>query len=220
MIIPLTQLKPSGLREDYLFKRVEAKVKQDVFGSICLGFDFWEEFEFFELTINMRQQGDLQFAAMLNRIRIGKTSKDDIDLVYKRLLKLDNKKSFIVNAVEHYFELLNENPEMISLFANNKLVDDFNSLCNRVLKINTVEVEAIDVNPGNRLNFRPNNYKPKIRKLKQSLKPISINKTAGLASKLSIGVGSRIILRKNLNTDIGLVNGVMGTLKSNRSFKN
>ena len=38
------------------------------------------------------------------------------------------------------------------------------------------------------------------------------NKTAGLEAKLSLAVGARVMLRRNLDTKSGLVNGAMGTV--------
>ena len=43
--------------------------------------------------------------------------------------------------------------------------------------------------------------------------PANINDTAGIPSKLEIGIGSRILLRRNINTDTGLVNGATGEIK-------
>ena len=40
------------------------------------------------------------------------------------------------------------------------------------------------------------------------------NKTAGLEAKLSLAVGARVMLRRNLDTKSGLVNGAMGTVLS------
>ena len=40
------------------------------------------------------------------------------------------------------------------------------------------------------------------------------NKTAGLEAKLSLAVGARVMLRRNLDTKSGLVNGAMGNVLS------
>ena len=40
------------------------------------------------------------------------------------------------------------------------------------------------------------------------------NRTAGLEAKLSLAVGARVMLRRNINTKRGLVNGAIGTVIS------
>ena len=38
--------------------------------------------------------------------------------------------------------------------------------------------------------------------------------TAGLESKLTLAVGARIMLRRNIDVESGLVNGVIGTVRN------
>ena len=40
------------------------------------------------------------------------------------------------------------------------------------------------------------------------------NMTAGLEAKLSLAVGARVMLRRNIDTKTGLVNGAIGTVRS------
>ena len=39
------------------------------FGCLPLAYDFWTDFEYFELTQSMRQKDELDFYLFLNRIR-------------------------------------------------------------------------------------------------------------------------------------------------------
>ena len=40
------------------------------------------------------------------------------------------------------------------------------------------------------------------------------NKTAGLEAKLRLAVGARVMLRRNIDTSAGLVNGAIGTIRA------
>ena len=53
-----------------------------------------------------------------------------------------------------------------------------------------------------------------IKKASKQLEKLNsdCNKTAGLEAKLSLAIGARVMLRRNLNTNSGLVNGAMGTV--------
>jgi hypothetical protein len=74
-------------------------------------------------------------------------------------------------------------------------------------KIKTRKIEAEDSN-ARQLHNREPNYKNK-RNLKAKKK---INQTVGLETLLEIGIGSRIMLRRNINTADGLVNGTIGVI--------
>ena len=62
-----------------IFKTMSPETKRNIFQSIPLTVNFWEEFEFDELVENMRQRDDPGFAAILNRIRFGNSTIDDIN---------------------------------------------------------------------------------------------------------------------------------------------
>ena len=65
-----------------------------------IDFDFWVEFDFFELTENMRQKEDQLFFDLLNRVRIGNPSEEDIQLLNNRIIKFKNKNNRIEESVE------------------------------------------------------------------------------------------------------------------------
>lgn len=63
-----------------------------------IDFDFWVEFDFFELTENMRQKEDQIFFDLLNRV--GNPSEEDIQLLNNRIIKFKNKNNRIEESVE------------------------------------------------------------------------------------------------------------------------
>jgi len=86
----LLQLAP--VKADYIFRQINQHDSKTVFGN--MGFiDFWSCFSYSELTQNMRQKDDLLYAEMLERIRLGSPSENDIKLLEERLIKLESHKS-------------------------------------------------------------------------------------------------------------------------------
>jgi hypothetical protein len=66
-------------------------------------YDFWNNFEFIELVENMRQKEDPIFAEILERVRVGNSTKDDINKLNERLVKATDPNMNIVDvAVEEY----------------------------------------------------------------------------------------------------------------------
>jgi len=48
--------------------------------------DLWKTFEYEELTINMRQNGDRQYADLLTNLCIGRMTDEHCSLLQKRLI--------------------------------------------------------------------------------------------------------------------------------------
>lgn len=60
--------------------------------NLKLGPNVWKDlFSFFELTEIMRQNDDLRFAQLLNRLREGNQILDDIELLKERVIACDNE---------------------------------------------------------------------------------------------------------------------------------
>ena len=98
----------------------------------------------------------------------------------------------------------------VCLFPTRKACSDFNAdmlstLDNKICKLNCVD--EIDETTSSRKWD-----KTAAEKLKMLNK--DCNMTAGLEAELSIAVGCRVMLRRNIDTKHGLVNGALGTVTS------
>ena len=148
----------------------------------------WRQFSFCELKVNMRQQGDMEFTDLLNSVHIGIATIDHIRLLEERRY-LDNTEEFC---------------DAIRVFATRKLVAKYNLQKSEELKQRTkvYKIVSLDksVDGGQPVDVK---YIPE-----------NGNKTAGLVSQIEIGVGSRVMLRRNINISKGLVNGSMGIISS------
>lgn len=154
----------------------------------------------------MRQKEDPIYSQILNRIRIGNPTKEDIEILKQRIfIDKDSKLSKLEQAVEKYLEIYQTNSKIMCLFSTNEMANNFNKFVSAKLKLNLHKVEAIDSNPNYKLNFKNTNYKKK-RLLKSKKKT---SQTAGLESILEVGIGSRVMLKKNIDVDNGLCNGAL-----------
>jgi hypothetical protein len=151
----------------------------------------------------MRQKEDLPFFELLNRIRIGCPSDDDIALLRSRQIDIDTSKNKIEQAANLYLDALRSNNKTLCLLPNVRSVDEFNNIICDSLEIETENILAEDCRYNKRL-FKKENLN----------KNFKSNDTAGLEKILKIGKDSRIMLRRNIDMDKGLVNGVLGYVKN------
>ena len=201
------KFKLPPVKANYIFQPLSKNDIEQAFGTIPLSFDFWNLFSYYELTQSMRQKDDNEFFNLLNRIRIGLPSIEDINLLEKRKIPILDNFNKIREASVFYCEKLKEEHEIICLLAKCSQANEFNNHVSKLLKINTVKIIAEDSN---------NKFKLKINRTKKN-----VQDTAGLEEVLDIGINSRIMLRKNIIFNKGLVNGALGYVKKlNKNVNN
>ena len=100
--------------------------------------NIWTEyFTLFELTEIMRQKDDKEFAQLLNCLREGKHSEDDIAILKQTLLKV------------HVGPGLDNYPmNMAHLFTTNASVDAHNNSMYTLSKADKAQIKAVDIIVG------------------------------------------------------------------------
>ena len=148
----------------------------------------WRDlFLLYELTEIMRQKNSKDFAQLLNRVRLGPAHCTESDI---QVLKSRETTSDCSDYPE----------DALHVFSSNADVDNHNINMLRKLTSPIREIKAKDTVKG-------------IITDKEKL-PISSksSETGGLREYISLAVGARVMLTKNIAVGDGLVNGVQGTV--------
>ncbi|MCG7875518.1 MAG: AAA family ATPase [Candidatus Thiodiazotropha endolucinida] len=181
----LYQLKPvSG---DWIFN----DMKND---AAALSRNLWKDlFTMFELTEIMRQKDDLEFAEMLNRLRINALTPED-KTRFKQCEVSTNDIEYQKNAPH--------------LFAENYFMHVFNDEIIRNMGTEKVEIPCMDTYVSPKLS------KEKIDSALKNLKNVTdSNQTANLHCSLTVVVDMIYDLTINIKTEDGLANGASCVVK-------
>ena len=165
--------------------------------------NIWREaISYDELTINKRQKIDTCFANMLHTVRIGCPTEQTLATLRQRLIDVPVHDKFIA--------LQRDNQSPVCLFPTRKACIDLNNTLLRQLTAQKHEIpciDAIDESIGtSKWNKKAAEHLAKLNR--------DSNMTAGLESKLTLAVGARVMLRRNIDVESGLVNGVIGTVRN------
>ena len=180
----LFQLQP--VMDSYIFKDMDNN------GYGILTPNIWQElFKMFELKQIMRQRECRQFAEMLNRLREGNHTNEDI-MELKRRIILPSSVSY-PRDVPH-------------LFVQNNKVNDFNNKAHNSLQGTKYSIKAHDCVIG----AQSQELRKKI--LKQI--PTDPRKTKQLHSILKLAVGEKTEISLNTRTDDGITNGAAAVIRS------
>ena len=175
----LFQLRPVG--DSWIFS-------QDRCDYASLAPNLWQElFDMFELTEIMRQKDDAVFAQLLNRIREGKQTKEDIALICSR--------SAMATDVE-YRKMRHE----LHLFPCNADVDRHNETLFRDVSTEKVEIKCSDTVLGE----DPEDVKKRIL---EQVKGKRANDTGNLSEVLNVAIGLRYDTTHNVSVGDGICNG-------------
>ena len=176
----------------------------ELFGREKLGcmtsINIWQDTVIYdELTINERQKQDQAFSSMLNE---GFPSKATIEALQDRVIT--------EKVVEKFEELLTLQKSPLCLFPTRQSCQELNTEMLSRLKAETKEIPCIDEVDETTGKFKWT------QKAKDEMKKLNTdcNLTASLEAVLQIAIGACVMLRRNIDTRSGLVNGAIGTVLS------
>jgi len=134
----------------------------------------------------MRQKEDKQFAELLNRLREGKHSDDDIAILKQRLLNVTPESdNYPINTTH--------------LFTTNASVDAHNNALYALSRTDKAQIKAVDIIIGDISDDLKKQVKNKI--------PDDATKTMGLYSLVSVATEAKYDLTTNIDVTDGLTNG-------------
>ena len=146
----------------------------------------WKKFSCLNLEENHRQGEDKEYAEMLNRIRVGKETQEDIEKLKERV-RDKNHKDIV------------EEEDAVFIFATNKKVNAMNEKRLKQLEGKEYMIPAICY------HRTIQNYQPPEGKAGE------VSKTP-FQKHLRLKIGVKIMLTYNIDTSDGLTNGARGEL--------
>ena len=144
----------------------------------------WQLFTIITLQENHRQGDDHTYADLLNRLRVGDHTEDDLALLATRVRPTGHPDTLGATYIA----------------GTNETVQSHNTLRLNELHTELLEIEAINHHPT------IPNFRPTISEKKGTVGNSAFRQT------LSLKTGARVMLIHNLDTVDGLTNGTRGTL--------
>ena len=155
-----------------------------------------------ELTINERQKSDAGFAKLLDTVRRGSPTDETVSTLQTRVIH--------GSASDKFNELCSAGQTPVCLFPTRKACQEFNVEMLQALASKVHELSCTDqIDQTSSTRKWTKKAADQLEKLNSDC-----NMTAGLEAKLLLAVGARVMLRRNIDTKKGLVNGAIGTVLS------
>jgi len=185
------------------FEPVTLREAKQRLGSVS-SLPLWQVFEYDELTINVRQHGDKVYANLLSNIRLGHIDDEEYKLLNTRRISTNHPAS-TEDIIRTYYDLTAKQLSPVILLPRTDQCDKINTALLAQLDSEIVDLMAADTLD----TVVDKNLLPKVNKAYKKVDE-DITRTAGLDKCLRVCIGARVMLKRNINVEAGLVNGAIG----------
>lgn len=226
----LLQLPP--VLSPHVFKTLTAHLLQKYFKAPPILFNLWTHFEYDELTENMRQGDSSIYAQIMSRMRVQALTPEDIECLKSRLIPINEATKSIEEAASYYCtSLIEKDPHALAIFATNQEVAKFNSAVVDELQLDVITIESKDSwedeppkdgvfqriyqKAGYRITDGPIGEDGVFARTTTNFEDNRLSKAekaANMEKTLKLAVNGRVMLRRNLNKALGMINGSTGVL--------
>ena len=174
--------------------------------------NLWSGVEFEEFLTNVRQENDKTFGTLLKDIRVGKLSDADEQWLMEKcgFTYSSTKPEQQLNEICTYvYEQMLQGRVYTLLVPTNKKVIALNEAVLDMIPGKKYNLHAKDVQITRRVAtlIESKAVKDKIKELEKDPR-----QTAGLESCLTIKIGAKVMLRRNIDVSRGLCNGAIGEI--------
>jgi len=187
------------------FQPVTAREAKQRLGAIS-SLSLWQTFTYDELTVNMRQHGDSTYANLLSNVRLGSINDNEHSLLESRRISAD-RRATTEEVTELYHNLTGQQLSPIILMPRTEQCAVVNEAMLKQLESDVLDIPAIDTLD----TVIDEHLLPKVEKAYQKLEQ-DTTRTAGLVKCLRLCVGAKVMLKRNISVEAGLVNGAVGTV--------
>ena len=187
------------------FQPVTAREAKQRLGAIA-SLSLWEKFEYDELTINMRQNSDAAYASLLSNVRHGRITDEEYAMLQTRCISSDHTAT-TQEIIQTYHRLSGQQLHPVILMPRTEQCRQVNEEILQELQSDVVELPAVDTLD----TVVDRNL---LRKVQAAYNKVDkdITRTAGLDKCLRLCVGAKVMLKRNISVEAGLVNGAVGTV--------
>ncbi|ULT85714.1 hypothetical protein L3Y34_005838 [Caenorhabditis briggsae] len=211
----LMQLPPVRARP--VFEGLTPVIARRVFGGFGCGVNLWRLFQFFELTVNVRQQNDKDYADLLGRMRMGEMTDADEVVLRTRLIDPTGAPADLLFAAQYHLNMMAEDPLIMTLLPRVSDVLTFNNHVIERMGEESFSIDADDTQVQRKRSSKPWQLKRYSIIVTTETATAKDNKevptvAAGLRSNLTLCINSRVMLRRTIDRVNGLVNGLTGVL--------
>jgi len=156
----------------------------------------------------MRQKNDSVYASILERVRINAVTSDDIKLINKRKIKLKiNNNNKNISVIVELYNLISSLPESTLVLLPTR------NHCKELNKgfLNLLPTEIINLEAQDSVDAKLASKCKAIKKL--ALLNSDSSRTARLEKNIKIKLNCKVMIIRNIDVTLGLVNGAIGMVK-------